>query len=292
MVTGSAEQYGSAPVTTLPPVLEARRVSKAFGHVQAVKEVDLQLFPGEVLGLVGDNGAGKSTLIKLLSGVLQPDSGEIYVNGGRADLTSPLVARSLGIETVYQELALVPMLDVAENLFLGREELRGERLGRALRFVNRRAMQRQAREQLKSLNIDLGSVRQRVDTLSGGQRQGVAVSRAVLFGRKIVIMDEPTAALGVRESKAVLDLIQLINRRGMSIILVSHNMPQVLEITNRILVMRAGQRAGLVRTQQTNVDQIIRLMTGAEVHSPSVVDDPVSGGTFPGEDPAQPTLWA
>jgi fructose transport system ATP-binding protein len=269
MMAGPAEEEEHSPATTLTPVLEARHVSKAFGHVQAVSDVDLELMPGEVLGLVGDNGAGKSTLIKLLSGVLQPDSGEIYVNGQRAHLTDPLAARSLGIETVYQELALVPMLDVAENLFLGREELRGGRVGRALRFVNRRAMLRQAREQLNSLNIGLKSVRQRVDTLSGGQRQGVALSRAVLFGRKIVILDEPTAALGVRESKAVVELIQLINRRGMSLILVSHNMPQVLQLTNRVLVLRAGRRTGLVNTQETDVDQIIRLMTGAEVHTRS-----------------------
>jgi fructose transport system ATP-binding protein len=267
MTTGSADDYETSPVTTVAPVLEARRVSKAFGHVRAVSEVDLELLPGEVLGLVGDNGAGKSTLIKLLSGVLQPDSGEIYVDGRLVHLESPVTARSLGIETVFQELALVPMMDVAENLFLGREELGGGRLGGALRFINRRAMRREAREQLKSLNIGLGSVRQRVDTLSGGQRQGVAVSRAVLFGRKIVIMDEPTAALGVRESKAVLELIQVINGRGLSIILVSHNMPQVLQLTNRVLVLRAGKRTGLVHTEETNVDQIIRLMTGAEVHT-------------------------
>jgi len=258
---------GQAPVAIASPVLEARRVSKAFGHVQALSAVDLDLLPGEVLGLVGDNGAGKSTLIKILSGVLQPDSGEIFVNGQRAHLASPVAARAHGIETVYQELAVVPMMDVAENLFLGREERAGGRLGRIFPVINRRAMQRHAREQLNSLNIGLGSVRQRVDTLSGGQRQGVAVSRAVVFGHSIVILDEPTAALGVRESKAVLELIQTINGRGMSIILISHNMPQVFQLTHRILVLRAGRRAGVVLTEQTDMEQVVRLMTGAEIQT-------------------------
>ncbi|MGD0743269.1 MAG: ATP-binding cassette domain-containing protein [Acidimicrobiales bacterium] len=260
---------GQAPVAIASPVLEARRISKAFGHVQALSEVDLDLLPGEVLGLVGDNGAGKSTLIKILSGVLQPDSGEIVVNGQRAHLHSPVAARSLGIETVYQELAVVPMLDVAENLFLGREVRLGGRFGHLLPIINRRAMQRQAREQFNSLNIGMGSLHQRVETLSGGQRQGVAVSRAVLFGRSIVILDEPTAALGVRESKAVLGLIQTINQRGMSIILISHNMPQVFELTTRILVLRAGRRAGVVRTAETDMEQVVRLMTGAEIQQAS-----------------------
>ena len=258
---------GLSPVAIASPVLEARRVSKAFGHVQALSEVDLDLLPGEILGLVGDNGAGKSTLIKILSGVLQPDSGQILVNGNSVHVSSPVAARSLGIETVYQELAVVPMMDVAENLFLGREQSIGGRLGRVLPIINRRAMQREARQQLKSLNIGLGSLRQRVDTLSGGQRQGVAVSRAVLFGRRMVILDEPTAALGVRESRAVLELIQTINRRGMSIILISHNMPQVFQLTHRILVLRAGRRAGVVLTEQTDMEQVVRLMTGAEIQA-------------------------
>jgi fructose transport system ATP-binding protein len=160
------------------------------------------------------------------------------------------------------------MMDIAENLFLGREERIGGWFGRLLPIINRRAMQRQAREQLNSLKINLGgSLRQRVETLSGGQRQGVAVSRAVLFGRRIVILDEPTAALGVRESRAVLELVQTINSRGMSVILISHNMPQVFELSNRILVLRAGRRAGVVRTAETDMEQVVRLMTGAEIQA-------------------------
>jgi fructose transport system ATP-binding protein len=258
---------GLAPVATASPVLEARGVSKAFGHVQALSEVDLDLLPGEVLGLVGDNGAGKSTLIKVLSGVLQPDAGEVLVDGRRVHMTSPVAAQALGIETVYQDLAVVPMLDVAENLFLGREERIGGRFGRLVPIVNRRSMQRKAREQLNSLNIGLGSVRQKVETLSGGQRQAVAVSRAVVFGRHIVILDEPTAALGVRESKAMQELIRAINGRGLSVVLISHNMPQVFELTTRILILRAGRRAGVVRTAETNMEQVVRLMTGAEIQT-------------------------
>ncbi|HMK97757.1 MAG TPA: ATP-binding cassette domain-containing protein [Acidimicrobiales bacterium] len=267
-VSPAADGGGQMPAAAPSPVLEARGISKAFGHVQALSGVDLDLLPGEILALVGDNGAGKSTLIKILSGVLQPDTGEILVNGQRVQLHSPVAARSVGIETVYQELAVIPMMDITENLFLGREERVGGWLGRALPVINRRAMQRQAREQLRSLKINLGgSLRQRVDTLSGGQRQGVAVSRAVLFGRRIVILDEPTAALGVRESRAVLELVQTINGRGMSIILISHNMPQVFELTNRILVLRAGRRAGVVRTAETDMEQVVRLMTGAEIQT-------------------------
>jgi fructose transport system ATP-binding protein len=182
-------------------------------------------------------------------------------------LGSPVAARALGIETVYQDLAVVPMFDVAENLFLGREERVGGRFGRVFPIVNRRSMQRRAREQLDSLNIGLGSVRQKIETLSGGQRQAVAASRAVVFARHIVILDEPTAALGVRESRGMLELIQAINERGLSVVLISHNMPQVFELTTRILVLRAGRRAGVVRTAETNMEQVVRLMTGAEIQT-------------------------
>ena len=247
------------------PVLQARGISKSYGHVQALSDVDIELLPGEVLGLVGDNGAGKSTLIKALSGAIQPDSGEIFVDGRPAHLKSPVAAQHYGIETVYQDLAVVPMLDIAENLFLGREVRVEVPLGRLFRFINKRIMRREAAEQLRSLNIGIKSVRQRVDTLSGGQRQGVAIARAVTFGRHILILDEPTAALGVQESRAVVDLVRHINEQGLSIILITHNMPQVIEVTHRVMVLRHGQRVGVVRTADTDVEQVVRLITGAEV---------------------------
>jgi fructose transport system ATP-binding protein len=246
------------------PILEAHGLCKSFGSVRALIDVNLDLYPGEVLGLMGDNGAGKSTTVKILSGALQPDAGEIRVGGQPVQLRSPIDARRVGIETVYQDLAVVPMLDVAENLFLGRElRLRGP-LG-MLRFLDKRSMRRQAEERLRELNVGVDSVRQRVDTLSGGQRQGVAVGRAVAFGRRIVIMDEPTAALGVRESRRVIELIQLIRRQGISVILISHNLPQVLEVSDRIMVLRNGRRVGVVRTAETDMQQVVRLITGAEV---------------------------
>jgi fructose transport system ATP-binding protein len=218
--------------------------------------------------LVGDNGAGKSTLIKILSGAVHPDSGQILIEGRPIHFRSPIDAQHHGIETVYQDLAVVPMLDIAENLFLAREPRFEGPLGWVLRFIDKAIMRRRAAEQLQSLGIGVKSVRQRVDTLSGGQRQGVAVARSVTFGRRIVILDEPTAALGVRETRAVLDLIKRINERGIAVILISHNMPQVIEITNRIMVLRHGQRAGVVKTANTNVEQVVRLITGAEVLEP------------------------
>ena len=246
-------------------VLQARGITKSYGHVQALRGVDLELYNGEVLGLVGDNGAGKSTLIKILSGAVQPDAGALLVDGRPVQLRSPVEARHHGIETVYQDLAVVPMMDIAENLFLGREQRAPGALGAVMRFINKRYMRRRAEEQLRSLNIGIKSVRQRVETLSGGQRQGVAVGRAVAFGRHIVILDEPTAALGVRESRGVVDLIRRINAQGLSVILISHNMPQVLEVTQRIMVLRHGERVGVVRTAETDMAQVVRLITGAEV---------------------------
>jgi fructose transport system ATP-binding protein len=218
-----------------------------------------------VLALVGDNGAGKSTLIKILSGAVQPDAGEVRIAGERIELHTPIVARHHGIETVYQELAVVPSLDIAENLFLGRElRFRGP-IGRHLPFIDKRSMRRRAREHLETLNIGIPSVRQRTETLSGGQRQAVAVARAPAFGRRIVIMDEPTAALGVRETAAVVEVIRRIKAQGLSIILISHNLPQVLELSDRVTVLRAGRNAGSVKTSETDMNQIVRMITGAEV---------------------------
>ena len=216
------------------------------------------------MALVGENGAGKSTLIKILSGALQQDEGEIRVDGHRVALHSPIVAREHGIETVYQELAIVPSLDVAENLFLGRELRFSGPISRRLPFIDRRSMRRRAREHLHTLNIAIPSVRQRTETLSGGQRQAVAVARAPAFGRRIVIMDEPTAALGVRETAAVMDVIRRINEQGLTIILISHNLPQVLELSDRIMVLRAGRNVGTLRTSDTGMEQIVRMITGAE----------------------------
>jgi fructose transport system ATP-binding protein len=255
-------QLGSAP-----PVLSASGISKAFGHVQALRGVDVELRDGEILALVGDNGAGKSTLIKILSGALQPDDGEIRVDGRPVTLHGPVAAREHGIETVYQDLAVVPSLDVAENLYLGREERVGGVFGRVIPFIDKRAMRRDARAHLKVLDIGISSVRQRVETLSGGQRQAVAVARAHAFGRRIVIMDEPTAALGVRETEAVVRLIRRINEHGLAIILISHNLPQVMALADRVMVLRAGSRAGTVATGSTDMEQIVRLITGAEALS-------------------------
>ena len=252
---------------TRPPSLAARGISKAFGHVEALRDVDLELYDGEILALVGDNGAGKSTLIKILSGALQPDAGEIQIGDERVSLSSPTVAREHGIETVFQELAVVPALDIAENLFLGREvRFRGP-LGRHLPFIDRAQMRRQARAHLQTFNIGIPSVRQRVDTLSGGQRQAVAVARAPAFGRHIVIMDEPTAALGVKETEAVMDVIRRINEHGLAIILISHNLPQVLDLSDRIMVLRAGRKVGTIVTRDSDTEQVVRMITGADALS-------------------------
>jgi fructose transport system ATP-binding protein len=260
----SVQQGLIVQVSPAAPKLAATGLTKSFGHVQALRGVDVELGNGEILAIVGDNGAGKSTLIKILSGALQPDSGEIRIDGEPVVFRSPIAAREHGIETVFQELAVVPILDVAENLFLGRELRRSGPIGRFLPFIDRRAMRRQAREHLQGLNINIPSVRQRTDTLSGGQRQAVAVARAPAFGRQIVIMDEPTAALGVRETAAVVEVIRRIKERGLSIILISHNLPQVLELSNRVMVLRAGGKVGSVWTRDTNMEQIVRMITGAE----------------------------
>ena len=252
-----------AQVAEVRPILEARNISKRFGSVTALEHVDFELYPDEILALVGDNGAGKSTLIKILSGAYRPDEGELYMDGQRVDFHSPMDARRHGIETVYQDLALAPALDIASNLFLGREERRQGPLGMLLRNLDKGGMRRQAAQNMSSLKIGLRSMRQPVETLSGGQRQGVAVARAVSWGKRVVIMDEPTAALGVKESGMVLELIRAVKARGVPVILISHNLPHVFEVADRIQIMRLGRRAGIARPDEQSMEDVVAMMTGA-----------------------------
>jgi ABC-type sugar transport system ATPase subunit len=244
------------------PIFEARGISKHFGSVVALEGVDFEVYPGEICALIGDNGAGKSTLIKILSGAYQPDAGTIYLRGQPVVLHSPRAARAAGIETVYQDLALAPDLDVTSNLFLGREITQPGLLGR-LDFYNQRAMRVQAEKHLRELKVTIKSPRQTVDTLSGGQRQSVAVARAVFWGKEIVILDEPTAALGVAQSGMVLQLMQRIRDQGTAVIFISHNMPHVWEVSDRMIVLRHGRRVGTLYPQEATMDQAVSLMTGA-----------------------------
>jgi fructose transport system ATP-binding protein len=245
-------------------VLEARNIVKRYGHVTAVNGADFDLRGGEVLAVIGDNGAGKSSLIKVLSGDVIPDSGEVLLDDRPVHFRSPHDAQQAGIETVYQDLAMAPALDIATNLFLGREIKRKGPLGSILRMIDTKEMRRQSRKQMDELGITtLQSITQPVDSLSGGQRQTVAVARAAAFGRKVVIMDEPTAALGVRESKGVLDLIKRITGRGIPVVLISHDIPAVFEVADRIHIHRLGRRATVVRPQDHTMNEVVGIMTGA-----------------------------
>lgn len=254
----------SAPPTTGQPVMEARNIVKRYGHVTAVAGADFDLYAGEVLAVIGDNGAGKSSLIKVLSGDVVADSGEVLLEGTEVHFKSPHDAQLAGIETVYQDLAMAPALDIATNLFLGREIRRKGPLGSVLRMLDTKEMRKQSRAQMDELGITtLQSITQPVDSLSGGQRQTVAVARAAAFGRKVVIMDEPTAALGVRESQGVLDLIKRITDTGIPVVLISHDIPAVYEIADRIHVHRLGRRATVVRPGNHTMNDIVGIMTGA-----------------------------
>jgi fructose transport system ATP-binding protein len=253
------------PVASSPHVLEARGLVKTFGRVIGLAGVDLVLDAGEVLGIIGDNGAGKSTLIKCLTGALQPDRGDIRLEGRPVSFKSPVDSRLEGIETVYQTLAVSPALDIASNMFLGRElRVRGP-LGRVFRKLDTRGMRAGAREQLSKLGITtLQDITQRVETLSGGQRQAVAVARAAAFGTKVIILDEPTASLGVRESSQVLELIRRLREQGMPVILISHNMPHVFDVADRIHIQRLGRCAGVVSPSTTTMEEAVAIMTGAK----------------------------
>jgi len=248
------------------PVLKARGLTKRYGRVVALDHADLDLYPGEVLGLIGDNGAGKSSLIKAISGAMRADSGSIWLNGEEVQFNSPIQARDAGIETVYQNLALSPALSITDNLFLGRELRKPGILGKHLRMLDRREMEKQARAKLSELGLlTIQNISQSVETLSGGQRQGVAVARAAAFGSKVIIMDEPTAALGVKESRRVLELIQDVRERGIPIILISHNMPHVFEVSNRIHIHRLGQRLCVIDPKEHSMSDAVAFMTGAKV---------------------------
>jgi len=250
-------------VSTPTPILQARGIVKSFGQVVALDGADFELYPGEITAIIGDNGAGKSTLIKVLSGAFQPDEGEILLDGEHVRFRSPLDARRVGIETVYQDLAVAPALDIAANLFLGRELRRGGLAGRLLRALDKRTMRREAARHLSELKIGIPSIGQAVENLSGGQRQGVAVARAAAWGRRLVIMDEPTAALGVKETRQVIDLILRVRERGLPVILISHDMPHVFELADRIQIMRLGKRVAVVTPKTHSMPEAVAIMTGA-----------------------------
>ncbi|SEE51815.1 monosaccharide ABC transporter ATP-binding protein, CUT2 family [Jiangella alba] len=250
------------PDGTGEPVLEARGVVKRFGHVEALRGADFTVYKAEVVALIGDNGAGKSTLIKTLSGVHAPDEGEIRVDGRPVRFSTPVDARQAGVETVYQDLAVADDLSVAANLYLGREILRSGPLGR-LGLLDRRAMHRGAAQALDQLGVRIPRVTTPIAMLSGGQRQSVAVARAIIWATNVVILDEPTAALGVVQTERVLDVVRRARDAGMSVVLVSHNMPQVLEIADRVEVLRLGRRAARFPADAVTTDDLVAAMTGS-----------------------------
>ena len=246
------------------PMLQARGLSKRYGRVVAMDGTDFDLMPGEILAVIGDNGAGKSTLVKALCGAVSPDEGSIHLDGQQVNFRSPVEARNAGIETVYQNLALAPALSIADNLFLGREVRKKGPLGTWFRLLDRKGMQTLARQRLSELGLlTIQNIGQAVETLSGGQRQGVAIARAAAFGSKVIIMDEPTAALGVKESRKVLDLILDVRGRGLPVILISHNMPHVFEIADRIHVHRLGKRIAVIKPSDYSMSDAVAIMTGA-----------------------------
>ena len=250
--------------TTVTPVVQGVNLVKTFGRVVALDGADLELYPGEVLAVVGDNGAGKSSLIKCFSGAHIPDSGQMLINGKKVEFKSTSEARRHGVETVFQTLAVAPALDIASNLYLGREERKPGIMGAVFRTLDKKRMRADSAQHLKDLGIStLQNITQAVETLSGGQRQAVAVARAVAFGSQVIILDEPTAALGVNESARVLKMIQDLRDRGLSVILISHNMPQVFEVADRIHVARLGKRAGVVTPKSHSMNDVVAIMTGA-----------------------------
>jgi fructose transport system ATP-binding protein len=254
---------------TRTPILHARGLVKRYGRVTALDHADFDLYPGEILAVIGDNGAGKTSLIKALTGAITPDHGEINLDGKPIHFRSPMDARQAGIETVYQNLALSPALSIVDNLFLGREIRAKGSFGRLFRTLDKASMQRIARDKLSELGLlTIQNINQPVETLSGGQRQGVAVARAAAFGSRVVIMDEPTAALGVKESRRVLELILDVKRRGLPIVLISHNMPHVFEVSDRIHIHRLGRRLTVIDPKRHSMSDAVAFMTGAKEPPP------------------------
>lgn len=257
------------------PVLAARGITKSYEAVTALREASLDVQEGEVMGLVGDNGAGKSTLVKCISGVVSPDRGEILLDGRPAPIHSAAGALSLGIETVYQDLSLVDSMSAMQNVFLGRETLATVPVLRALRVLSDREMRKRAREVLAQLGVALPSIDVPVQTLSGGQRQALAIARALLWGRRIVLLDEPTAALGIEESRHVLEVIVRLKARGVSVIVISHNLQHLLSIADRVTVLRHGETVGVRHVTESSAEEIVGLITGGLIGP----DVPASGGS-------------
>jgi fructose transport system ATP-binding protein len=250
----------------MEPILTARGLVKRYGRVTALDNCDFDLMPGEILAVIGDNGAGKSTLIKAISGAVIPDEGEIRLEGRPVQFRTPIEARKAGIETVYQTLAMSPALSIADNMFMGRELRKPGIMGTVFRQLDRTRMEKFAREKLNELGLmTIQNINQAVETLSGGQRQGVAVARAAAFGSKVVILDEPTAALGVKESRRVLELIRDVRSRGIPIILISHNMPHVFEVADRIHIHRLGRRLCVIKPSDYSMSDAVAFMTGAKL---------------------------
>jgi fructose transport system ATP-binding protein len=257
----------------MEPILKGRNLVKRYGKVTALDHCDFDLMPGEILAVIGDNGAGKSTLIKAISGAVQPDEGQVYLDGEEVNFSSPIQARERGIETVYQTLAMSPALSIADNMFMGRELRKPGIMGKWFRQLDRVQMERQAREKLSELGLmTIQNINQAVETLSGGQRQGVAVARAATFGSKVIILDEPTAALGVKESRRVLELILDVKSRGIPIILISHNMPHVFEVADRIHIHRLGKRLCVISPDDYTMSDAVAFMTGAKEPSETLTN--------------------
>ena len=260
--SSSSEAMGRAQ----EPILKGTNLVKRYGKVVALDQCDFELMPGEILAVIGDNGAGKSTLIKAVSGAVVPDEGEVWLEGKKVQFHSPIEARAAGIETVYQTLAMSPALSIADNMFMGREIRKPGIMGSVFRKLDRAAMEKFARDKLSELGLmTIQNINQAVETLSGGQRQGVAVARAAAFGSKVIILDEPTAALGVKESRKVLELILDVKKRGIPIILISHNMPHVFEVADRIHIHRLGKRLTVIKPQDYSMSDAVAFMTGAKM---------------------------